>query len=82
MIGWLQLLAGTCLVVGLFTRVAAFAALLVASALAIAAAAALQADARPYALMMLLAVALMLGRAGEVWGMDGWRRERRRVREF
>jgi uncharacterized membrane protein YphA (DoxX/SURF4 family) len=82
MIGWLQALAGTCLIVGLFTRMAAFAALSVASALAIAAAAAIQADARPYVLMMLLAVALMLGRAGEVWGMDGWRRERRRAREF
>ncbi len=82
LIGWLQLLAGVCLVVGLFTPIAAFAALLVASALAIAAAAAAQYDARPYVLMMLLAVALMIGRAGEVWGMDGWRRERRRHREF
>lgn len=82
MIGWLQFVAGGCLVVGLFTRAAAFAALSVASALAIAAAAAIQADARPYVLMMLLAVALMLGRAGDVWGIDGWRRERRRVREF
>ncbi len=82
MIGWLQLLAGACLVVGLFTRAAAFAALLVASALAFAAAAAVQADARAYVLMMLLAVALILGQAGEVWGMDGWRRERRRHREF
>jgi uncharacterized membrane protein YphA (DoxX/SURF4 family) len=82
MIGWLQLLAGICLVIGLFTPVAAFAALSVAAALAIAAAAAVQYDARPYVLMMLLAVALMLGQAGEVWGMDGWRRERRRHREF
>jgi uncharacterized membrane protein YphA (DoxX/SURF4 family) len=82
LIAWFQLAAGGCLVVGLFTRAAAFAALSVTSALAIAAAAAIQADARPYVLMMLLAVALMLGRAGEVWGIDGWRRERRRVSEF
>jgi uncharacterized membrane protein YphA (DoxX/SURF4 family) len=82
MIGWVQLLAGSFLVVGLFTLMSSVAALMVASALAIAAAAAVQADARPYILMMLLAMALMLGRAGEVWGVDGWRRERRRHREF
>lgn len=82
MIGWLQGLAGAALVVGLFTRMAAGAAFLVASALAIAAASAIQADARPYVLMMLLAVALILGRAGDVWGMDAWRRERRRNREI
>lgn len=82
MIGWMQLAAGVCLLVGLFTPVAAFAALSVAAALAVAAAAAAQYDARPYVLMMLLAVALMLGRAGEVWGMDGWRRERRRRSDF
>lgn len=81
-IGWLQLLAGLGLVLGLYTTLAALAATLVAVALAIAAAARSEPDARGYLLMVWLALAFIGGRAGVVWGVDGWRAERRRLREL
>lgn len=81
-VGWLQVLAGLGLVFGLYTTVAALAAMLVALALAIAAAARSEPDARGYLLMIWLALAFIAGRAGTVWGLDGWRWERRRHREL
>lgn len=81
-IAWVQLGSGLALVLGLFTTVAAAGAIMVAGALALSAAARSGADARAYALMGLMAVALILGRAGLVWGLDGWRSERRRHREI
>lgn len=81
-VAWLQLAAGVGLVLGLFTRIAAIAAALVAGALAIAAAARQDLDARPYALLVLIAVALLIGGAGKYAGIDRWRAERRRNREL
>jgi uncharacterized membrane protein YphA (DoxX/SURF4 family) len=81
-VGWLQVFAGLGLVLGLYTTIASLAAVLVALALAIAAAARSEPDARGYLLMVWLALAFIGGRAGVVWGLDGWRHERRRHREL
>lgn len=81
-IAWLQLIAGLLLVVGLFTRTAAFVAGIIALALALAASARTGVDARPYLLLVAMSVAFILGRAGDVFGLDSVRDERRRYREF
>jgi uncharacterized membrane protein YphA (DoxX/SURF4 family) len=81
-VAWLQGMAGLLLVLGLFTRTAAVAAVLVSGSLAVAAAANGASDARPYLLLTAIAVALLMGKAGCVVGLDGWRMERRRNREL
>jgi uncharacterized membrane protein YphA (DoxX/SURF4 family) len=81
-VAWIQLLAGLLLVLGLFTRLAAIAAVAVAGALAISAASRSDLDARPYVLLVAIAVTVLLGGAGNHLGVDGWRRERRRNRDL
>ena len=81
-VAWVQLLAGGLLVLGLFTRLAAIAAAAVAGALAISAASRSDLDARPYVLLVAMAVTVLIGSAGNHFGVDGWRRERRRNREL
>ncbi len=81
-IAWLQLLAGLLLVLGLFTRAASLLAGVIALSLALAASARHGLDARPYLLLVAMSVAFILGRAGDVFGCDGLRDERRRYREF
>lgn len=81
-VAWGQMAAGILLVLGLWTRLAAGAAVLVAAALAMAAASGGLGSARPYVLMAVVAGAFIVGRAGDLWGMDGWRHERRRNREL
>lgn len=81
-IAWLQLAAGLLLVIGLFTRTAALLAGIIALALALAASAKSGVDARPYLLLLAMSVAFILGRAGDVFGLDSVRDERRRYREL
>ena len=81
-VAWFQLIAGVLLTVGLFTRVASSLAVLVAGSLAVAAGVRGDLDARPYYLLLAILLALLIGRAGQWWGMDGWRAERQRSREF
>ena len=81
-IAWLQFVAGSLLVIGLYTRTAALASALVAGALAVSASATGSMDARPYQLLLAMSVAFIAGRAGHSWGMDAWRAEQRRHREF
>lgn len=81
-IAWLQLTAGALLVLGLFTRTAAAASALVAAALTLAASAAGGVDQRPYQLLLAMSIAFIAGNAGHSWGLDAWRAEQRRHREF
>jgi len=81
-VAWVQLLAGGFLVLGLYTRLAAISAALVAGALAISAAARSDLDSRPYVLLVAIAITVLVGGAGNHFGVDGWRRERRRNREL
>lgn len=81
-VAWAQALAGVMLVLGFRTRLAAFLAGLVSLALAIAAGWRDSADTRPYVMLLALSIAFLLGKAGETFGIDGWRRERRRDREL
>lgn len=81
-VAWVQLLAGAFLVLGLYTRLAAVASAAVAGALAISAASRSDLDARPYVLLVAIAVTVIIGSAGNHFGVDGWRRERRRNREL
>jgi uncharacterized membrane protein YphA (DoxX/SURF4 family) len=81
-IAWLQFWAGVLLVLGLFTRTAALASALVACGLALAASATGAVDARPYHLLLAMSIACIAGRAGHSWGLDAWRAEQRRHREF
>ncbi len=82
MIAWGQTLAGLLLVLGLYTTLASSLAVLVAVTLAVAASVHGAMDARPYAFLIALSLAFIVGRAGETFGVDSWRRERRRHREF
>jgi uncharacterized membrane protein YphA (DoxX/SURF4 family) len=81
-VAWVQLLAGGLLVLGLYARMAAVAAAAVAGALAISAASRNDLDARPYVLLVAIAITVLLGGAGHHFGVDAWRRERRRNREL
>ncbi len=81
-IAWVQLLAGLLLVIGLFTRTAALLAGIIALALALAASSRSGVDARPYLLLLAMSVAFILGRAGDVFGLDSVRDERRRFRDL
>jgi uncharacterized membrane protein YphA (DoxX/SURF4 family) len=78
LVAWSQVLAGALLVLGLFTRGASLLSALVAAILALVATVGGNADARPYVLLLALAVAFIMGNAGETFGWDGVRRERRR----
>lgn len=80
LMAWSQLIAGLLLLLGLFTRGAASLAALVAAILALLATVRGGTDARPYILLCALALAFLIGNAGETFGMDGVRRERRRDR--
>jgi uncharacterized membrane protein YphA (DoxX/SURF4 family) len=82
LVAWVQLVAGVLLVLGLYTRLAAFSAAVVAGALAVAAASRSNLEARSYVLLLAIAVAVLIGCAGHHFGVDGWRRERRRNREL
>ena len=81
-IAWSQVVAGALLLVGLRTRIAAALTALVSLALALAAGWSDTNGARPYWMLMALAIALFVGGAGDTMGLDGWRRERRRDREL
>jgi uncharacterized membrane protein YphA (DoxX/SURF4 family) len=81
-VAWVQLSAGAFLVLGLYTRLAAVSAAAVAGALAVSAASRSDLSARPYVLLVAIAIAVLLGGAGNHMGVDGWRRERRRNREL
>lgn len=81
-IAWVQFGAGVLLVLGLFTRTAALLSALVAAALTLAASASGGVDARPYQLLLAMSVAFIAGKAGHSWGLDAWRAEQRRHREF
>lgn len=81
-IAWLQLVAGLLLVIGLFTRTASLLAGIIALALALAASSRSGVDARPYLLLLAMSVAFILGRAGDVFGIDSVRDERRRFRDL
>lgn len=82
MVSWGQAIAGALLVLGLYTTLASSLAILVAVTLAVAASVDGSIDARPYAFLIALSVAFIIGRAGETLGIDSARRERRRHREF
>lgn len=81
-IAWVQFWAGVLLVLGLFTRTAALASALVAGALALAASAPGGIDQCPYHLILAMSVAFIAGKAGHSWGLDAWRAEHRRHRDF
>ncbi len=78
LIAWSQLLAGVLLLLGLFTRTAASMSAVVWAILAVLATVQGGTDARPYVLLLTLAIAFVIGNAGETFGWDGVRRERRR----
>ncbi len=80
LMAWSQMIAGSLLLLGLFTRAASTLAAAVAGVLALLATVRGGTDARPYILICALALAFMIGSAGETFGMDGVRRERRRDR--
>lgn len=78
LVAWAQCLAGALLLVGLFTRASAVLAGVVVAFLALMASIQGAVDARPYVLLLALAIALVIGDAGQTYGWDGVRRERRR----
>ncbi|MES2123513.1 MAG: TQO small subunit DoxD [Gemmatimonadota bacterium] len=81
-IAWLQVLAGLLLLLGLRTRLAAVLTILLSTALALAAGYRDPQNVRPYLMLAALAIAFLIGGAGDSYGMDGWRRERSRNRDF
>src|SRR5690606_7557309 len=81
-VAWLQLGAGVGLLLGFCTWLAALVAAAVAAALAFSAASRQAVDARPYALLAVMAFTLLIGGAGRYFAVDAWRRERRRRQEF
>lgn len=78
LLSWVELLAGGLLLVGLRTRLAALLAAIVSGALVLAAGGVGSIGARPYLLLLVVLLALVIGDAGQVAGLDGWRSERRR----
>jgi uncharacterized membrane protein YphA (DoxX/SURF4 family) len=80
LVAWSQLVAGVLLLLGLRTRVAAVLSALVALALAMSASWHDPFATRPYVMLVVLSIALFIGRAGDTLGLDGWRRERQRDR--
>lgn len=79
---WMELLSGLLLLLGLRTRLAAAFAALAAAALVLAGGGATSVGGRPYLLLLVMLLVCVLGDAGLVGGMDGWRRERSRNREL
>lgn len=78
LLAWVQLCAGLLLVLGLRTRVAGVFAGMVSGALVLSAGGATSVGGRYYLVLMLVLLACIVGDAGQVGGMDGWRRERSR----
>ncbi len=81
-VAWGQTITGVLLVVGAFTTVASLLGIVIAITLALAASSRGLLDARQYILLVALCVSFIVGQAGEVAGMDSWRRERRRNRDL
>ncbi len=81
-VAWGQAVTGLLLIVGAFTTLASAIGIVVAITLAIAASSRGPVDARQYILLVALCISFIVGRAGEVAGMDSWRRERRRNRDL
>lgn len=81
-VAWGQTITGILLILGGFTIAASLLGIVIAITLAIAASSRGTLDARQYILLVALCVAFILGRAGEVAGIDSWRRERRRNRDL
>ena len=82
LVAWAQVIAGVLLLLGLRTRFAAILTAFVSISLALAAGYRDPQNARPYLMLMALAFAFFVGGAGQTFGMDGWRHERRRNREL
>lgn len=82
LVTWVELSSGILLVLGLWTRVAGVMAGLVSAALVLAAGGVASAGGRSYLLLMMVLLACVIGDAGQLGGMDGWRRERRRDRNL
>jgi uncharacterized membrane protein YphA (DoxX/SURF4 family) len=79
---WVELLAGVLLVLGLRTRLASVLAGIVSCALVVAGGGATSIGGRPYLLLLVIVIVCILGDAGQIGGMDGWRRERSRDRSL
>lgn len=82
MLTWVELSSGVLLVLGLRTRVAGVLAGMVSAALVLAAGGVASAGGRAYLLLMMVLLACVIGDAGQLVGMDGWRRERSRDRNL
>lgn len=82
LLAWTEVCAGVLLVLGLRTRAAGVLAGLVIGALVLAAGGAATAGGRFYLLLMMVLLTCIVGDAGQVVGLDGWRRERRRDRNL
>lgn len=82
LLAWGSLFTGLLLVVGARTHLAALVAMVVLAALALSAGGVGGIEARPYLLLILIAVGVLVGDAGQTLGIDGWRRERRRDRDL
>lgn len=82
LVAWGQAITGVLLIVGAFTTMASLFGIVIAITLAVAASSRGLVDARQYILLVALCISFIVGRAGEVTGMDSWRRERRRNRDL
>ena len=80
-VAWAQLTTGALLLAGWLTSFAAVVGVAVIGMLALAVASD-RTSAASYLFVVAGCVALIIGRAGEVMGIDAWRRERRRNREL
>lgn len=81
-VAWGQAITGLLLMIGAFTTLASLLGIVIAITLALAASSRGLLDARQYILLVALCVSFIVGRAGEVVGVDSWRRERRRDRDL
>ncbi len=82
LLAWIEVSTGVLFVLGLRTRVAGVFAGLVVGALVLAAGGAASLGGRFYLLLMVVVLVCIIGDAGQVGGMDGWRRERSRDRNL
>ena len=82
LLAWTEMCAGVLLALGLQTRAAGVFAELVAGALVLSSGGAATAGGRFYLFLMIVLLACIVGDAGQVAGLDGWRRERRRDRNL
>ncbi len=79
---WVEVATGVLLVLGLRTRLAAALAGLVSGALVLAAGGVASPGGRTYLLLIMVLLTCVIGNAGQVGGMDGWRRQRSRDRNL